>query len=110
MDANLQPHQDLHHLVPKRKIYPKSITWIHDMVYKNSMMHSNLADEALRKSFHDISLIWNEGSNRTKTFHKYYTINRTRYPEHLAGIVWPQKDLSLVFPDTIHNFRGYKDL
>ena len=68
------------------------------------MMYYDLADVALRGIFHDISLTWNEGSNRTKTFHKYYTINRTRYPKHPARIMWPQKDMSLVFPDTICNF------
>ena len=73
-------------------------------------MYSNLADEALRESFHAISLIWNEGSNRTKKFHKYYTINRARYLEHLARIMWPQKDLNLVFPNIVYNLQGYKYL
>jgi len=73
-------------------------------------MYSNLADEELREFFHDIILIWNEGRNRTKTFHKYYTTNRTRYPKHPPRIMWPQKDPSLAFPDTIYNFQGYKDL
>lgn len=68
MDANLQPHQDLQHLVPKIIIYPKTNTLIHGMVYKNSVMYFDLADEALRESFHDISLIWNDGRNRTKHF------------------------------------------
>ena len=33
LDANLLSRSDIQNLVPERKVYPKGIKWIHDMVY-----------------------------------------------------------------------------
>ena len=37
LDANLQNHTDIQHLVPERRVYQKGSMWIHDKVYTHSM-------------------------------------------------------------------------
>lgn len=78
LDANAQNHTDILHLVLERKVYPKGSRWIHDMVYSRSMIVAHQAEETLRSDFHDIIMIWFEGGDRRKVYHKYFCINRTR--------------------------------
>ena len=81
------------------------------MVYERSMISPHLAEENLSKNFHDISVIWIEGRNQRRVYHKYSAINRTRVPTwHDMPEMWPQGNLSIIFPDTIYNFHDYKKL
>ena len=92
-------------------VCPKGSKWIHDMVYSRSMLFENLAEEALSKDLKDITMIWTEGSNRRHVYHKYFRINRTRDPRWSDLFsMWPRGDMSIIFPDTIYNYAGYKKL
>lgn len=114
LDANLQFHTDILHLVPERKVYPKGSRWIHDMVYSRSMAAAYQGKESLRSDFHDLNMIWSEGGDIRRVYHKYFCINRprnTHWPIMTNNAaLCPRNDPNLIFPDTIYNFEGYKKL
>ena len=42
LDANLQPHTDIQHFVPQRKVYPKGSKWIYDMIYDKAWRDADI--------------------------------------------------------------------
>jgi len=117
LDANLQPHTDLQHYVPERKVYPKGRKWIHDMIYDKAKADADMARRALEENFHDIGTIWHHGGRSTGIYERYYCIYRTRdlwnRQEHLPVqpcARWPRNDPMVMFPDTVYNFSDYRKL
>jgi len=80
------------------------------MIYSDSMVRAHRAEEVLQNVFKDITMIWNEGSDRIKFYHRYFTINKARNTEWpiTNPVLWPQNDPKLIFPDTVFDFAGYK--
>lgn len=60
LDANIQPHGDIQHLLLEHKVYPKSNKWIHCMVFNHSRHIENLTEDALKLHFKDLNIIWGE--------------------------------------------------
>ena len=82
-------------------------------MYSTSMTASHEAERSLSEDFFDLAIICTGGSDRTKIYYKSFAINRTRYPgwnwsERFR--MWPGDNPDFVFPDTIYDFRGYKNL
>lgn len=118
LDANLQPHTNIQHLVLERKIYPKRSKWIHDMIYEKAQRDAYIAEVALQQNIHDIVGIWYNGGASTGIYEKYFCIYRTRnltwtgskhWPTHPAAL-WPKGDPKIIFPGTVYDFAGYKKL
>ena len=83
------------------------------MVYSISMAATHQVEETLRTDFHDTTMIWSKGSDRRRVYHKYFCINRTTNPawtHRLNFSQWPGGDPNLIFPNTIYNFTGHKNI
>ena len=77
------------------------------------MIASHEAEISLSQDLCDLSVICIAGSDRTKVYYKSYTINRTRWPgEYTRGRyqTWLGNNPDLIFPDTVYNLVGYKQL
>lgn len=112
LDANLQAHTDILHLVLERKVYPKGSRWIHDMIYTKAKTDALYAEDALKRDLCDITCIWSHGGICHGIYEKYFCINHTRnlawpMPTQTATL-WPGGDPKLIFPDTVYDFAAYK--
>ena len=117
LDANLQPHTNIQHFVPKRKVYPKEGKWIHDMIYDKERRDAGIAQRALEQKFHDIATIQYHGGANTGIYERYVCIYRTRdlwnKPEHVRtqpAARLPRNDSKIIFPYRVYNFADYKQL
>lgn len=72
LDANLQAHTDIVHLVPERRVYRKGSKWIHNMVYSNNINAASQAQDALLHDFHELIMIWSHGGSRSGVYERYF--------------------------------------
>lgn len=78
LDANLQAHTDIQHVIPERRVYLKGSKWKHDMTYTKEKRDVVYVEDALQRDFHEISGIWCHGGIHNGIYEKYFCIHRTK--------------------------------